>query len=211
MKPSLDLTDIEKRVFRSTFVDGLYDMYIGLFLITFANIPLINDIGLGDFWSSMILLPVLWGGWLLVRFGKRRIVIPRLGTVQFGRQRQKKNRRMILIAFGLTTLMLIVGFVVFLTVQSQFAQRIAPAVMSLIFLAAFFAGGFLLEFQRLFVYGIFVSVSVIIGEILFARGSAIHHGIPLMFNISGGLIFIVGMAHFIRFLNQYPEPEGGSC
>lgn len=209
MNASLNLTDIEKKVFRSTFVDGLYDIFIGLFLLTFANVPLINDLGLGDFWSSMILLPVMWGGWTLVRLGKKRIVIPRMGTVQFGKQRQAKIRKMVLIGTVLSSIMLIAGFIVFLTFQGQPMRWLVPSIMSLIFLAAFVAGGLLLEFYRLFAYGILVSASVIIGELLFTQGSAPHHGIPLMFNLCGGIVLLTGVYLFLRFLKRFPDPDGG--
>ncbi|MFH1941178.1 MAG: hypothetical protein ABIL68_03660, partial [bacterium] len=58
MIQALDLKALEKKTFRSTFEDGLWDIFIGLIFLQFAVAPLLNDLGLGDFWSSFVFLPV---------------------------------------------------------------------------------------------------------------------------------------------------------
>ncbi|MCJ7813777.1 hypothetical protein MUP95_10735 [bacterium] len=59
MNALLNLKELEKKAFRSYFEDGLWDIFVGIILLQFFVIPLyISDLGLGDFWSAVIFLPV---------------------------------------------------------------------------------------------------------------------------------------------------------
>jgi hypothetical protein len=86
MSEAISLKQIEKKAFKSTHGDGLWDILLGCFVLMFAVAPLLSA-RLGDFWSSAVFLP-FWGGvYLVIRFLRKNVVAPRVGTAKFGRAR----------------------------------------------------------------------------------------------------------------------------
>lgn len=45
-----------------------------------------------------------------------------------------------------------------------------------------------------------------IGEWLWTQGYATHHGFPITFGISAGIMILVGLAVFVRLLRDNPVP-----
>ncbi len=90
MLNKINLTEIEKKAFKSTFQDGLWDIMLGLVILAVGIIPLLSSWNLGDFWSSMLLIPFYIIGYTIFNLGKRRITVPRMGLLKIGPLRQKK-------------------------------------------------------------------------------------------------------------------------
>ena len=65
---------------------------------------------------------------------------------------------------------------------------------------------FFLEIPRVFAYGILLAASPLVGEALFLRGYASHHGFPVVFGVSAVAILVSGIVRFVRFL---PPPQRG--
>ena len=103
----ISLKELEKKAFRSVFQDGLWDIFIGFLFTQFAIAPLLSDQGFSDFWSSAALLPVYLIVLALVMIGKKNVVVPRLGFVQFNKTRKSKIKILIL----MTTIILLFGII----------------------------------------------------------------------------------------------------
>lgn len=80
------------------------------------------------------------------------------------------------------------------------------ARFSLIFFTVFCIAAYFLNFTRLYIYGVLVALSPLIGELLYVYFNASHHGFPITFGISAGLIILTGLVLLVRFLQDYPIP-----
>ena len=85
------------------------------------------------------------------------------------------------------------------------AMWIYPLIFTTVIFTGFSLTSYLLDFPRLFVYGTLVGVSFPIGEILYTVYRIPHHGYPVVFSISGGIMIITGIVLLGKFLKQYPK------
>ncbi len=204
MKNKIDLKEIEKKAFRFTFQDGLFDILIGIFLSMFAIAPLLTDL-LGDFWSSFVFLPVNLLCLFLFRTAKKKITMPRIGMIKFGGERKTKMVKLSLFFSFLLVIGIIAGQLFWFFSQKELVRWTAPAFLILLMLSSFSVTGYFLNIRRLFIYGIMIALLVPIGEILFWRGIVTHHGYPLVFGISCSTMIITGIILLIRFVRKYPR------
>jgi hypothetical protein len=205
MPSNLNLKEIENKAFKSTNQDGLIDILIGSILSMFAIAPLLTDLGLGDFWSSFIFLPVYLICFLLFRIAKMKITVPRIGLMQIGDRRKIKLMKLIFFFSILLLLGIVAGLFFWAYWQKELVRWIAPAVLITLMLSSFSVAGYLLSISRLFIYGIKIALLVPIGEILFWRGIVTHHGYPLVFGISCSTMITTGIVLLIRFVRKYPK------
>ena len=207
MTTSVDLQDLERKVFRSFFQDGLWDILIGCYVLIFAVAPYLSTTSLGDFWSSVVFVPFWLLVWLLVRTAKKRIVTPRVGQVKFGPSRMAKVLKLSIILTVVFTISFVMGIFAFF--NSDLSGWIYQVFLGMIILLAFGIGGYFLDFSRLFIYGILLTLAPIIGELLYRNLGASHHGYPVTFGISAGIMILTGAVLFIQFIRKYPGlPEG---
>ena len=209
MQTPISLKSAERQAFRTTLADGLWDILIACFLLQFAIAPLLSE-HLGDFWSSVVFLP-LWGLVYLATWLTRKYVVhPRIGQVTFGSVRKSKLRKFTLIMLVLNILVFILGIVVALIVgfqdRAQFGWLIS-LVLGLFVLSGFSLAGYLLETPRFYLYGVMLLVAPTIGEWLYQQHGFTHHGYPVVFGISAGVMILTGLAMFLRFLRNNPRIE----
>lgn len=204
MEPN-PLNSFERKAYRSTFADGLWDVMLGSVVLLFALAPLLSE-KLGDFWSSMIFLP-FWGLiYLIIRLLRKNVVAPRLGTVTFGRERQQKIKKITRIMLFANILILIIGIIA--AVAIGFLPPQWPIItFSGIILLLFYMAAYLLDYPRLYFYGTLLFAAPLIGEWLFANYGIAHHGFPLVFGVSAGLIIAIGLIQFFRILTIAPVTE----
>ncbi|MFC1640156.1 hypothetical protein ACFL3B_05275 [Gemmatimonadota bacterium] len=193
-----DLKKLERTTFRAAADTGLWDLLLASYLATFAIVLLLSG-RLGDFWSSAILVPVCAGVYLIIRIIHTRVVLPRVGIIEVGSRRRTHLRR-------LSSIMLVVNLVafalgIFAATRSAAGQDFpVPLVLSLTLLVGFSLAAFLLGIPRLFVYGVLVAGAPLVGEELFQRGYASHHGWPITFGVAAAIIFVSGLVRFWRIL-----------
>ncbi len=205
MVTNINLKELERKAFRSTFQDGLWDIFIGFLFTQFAIAPLLSERGLGDFWSSVVLFPI----YMIVLIGimvlKKYVVAPRLGMVQFSKKRKSKFKKLIL----MTNIILVIGIIAgvfFVDLSSLQIRWLAPVTFSLILLIGFSVAAYLLDLIRLYIYGAMNSLAVVVGEMLFQFVGASHHGFPVAFGVTSSIMIIVGVVLLLNFLRKYPKP-----
>ncbi|HEY44615.1 MAG TPA: hypothetical protein G4O11_11600 [Anaerolineae bacterium] len=204
MSQKISLKDAERRAFTSTFHDGLWDIFIGCFLLQFSIGPFLSPT-LGDFWSSVVFLPFFALAFLVIWFVKKHVITPRVGIVKFGQWRVTRMMRFnagMVLALTVFLLLGILSLVQFGSIPGW----IHTARFSLIFLITFCAAAYFLDFTRLYIYGVIIALSPLIGEVLYVYLKASHHGFPITFGITAGLIILTGLVLFIRFLQDNPLP-----
>lgn len=208
MSNKINLKELEKKVFRSTFQDGLLDIWMGFFMLQFV-IPVY--LKLGDFWSSFVLLPFYLILLLLYIAAKKYITKPRIGMVKYSSARKTKIHKITIFLLVLLLLGLITGSLFFdLWRKIPNNRWLAPSFFSVLMLSFFSVGAYFLDLPRFYVFGIFIFISIPIGEILFWNGYVSHHGYPIVFSIAAGMMIINGTILFIRFLREYPLPDKNS-
>ncbi len=202
MRQQLSLKAAERKAFRMTFQDGLWDIFLGLVVLPFAIVPQFTDLGWGDFWSSMVMLPVYLLALLGVRYLKRNITTPRVGLVKYHGERKSKIQKLTLITSGTLLLGLVFGLLLFFV--DDFSEWFFPSVFSIVAMAAFGGAAYFLDYPRLIVYGFLTGLSPLVGQVLYLNWGAMHHGFPITFGFSGVVMIAIGVYLFLRFLREYP-------
>ena len=113
MSTQLNLKEIERKVFRSTYQDGLLDICISLVVGSMAltMFPIVRD---DDSWLYVVLTFLgVAAGQLVFWAGKKFVTLPRMGQVKFGETRRKRSKALALI---LTVAVLVQVGIVLLTV-----------------------------------------------------------------------------------------------
>jgi hypothetical protein len=208
MSTQLNLKEIERKAFRSTYQDGLWDMYFGLIVICMSIFVYRPPSGYSPLNIVLALsaFAVAYAGFWA---GKKFITLPRMGQVQFGAQRRKRKLTM-LIVLGVVVLIQVVflslellawahpelgakynglipnGRIMDLIVASIGALMVGPSML----LVAYFR-----DFPRGYLIAILMALAVFL---------MIYLNQPVFPIILGVLIALPGLALFIRFLQKYP-------
>lgn len=207
MSQQISLKDAERKVFRITYNHGLWDVFLGCFFLIFVIGPYLSS-SLGDFWSSFVFLP-FWGAvFLVIQLLRKLVIAPRMGIVHFGSVRKTKLMKFSFVMLAINIVAFILGLVAALNFGKVPGQMYSITI-GLTLLIGFSFAAYILDFSRLFLYGLFVGLSPLIGEWLWTHGYASHHGFPITFGVSSGVMILVGVALFLRFLHDNPYPKEG--
>ena len=204
MSQPKSLQEAERKVFRTAYQDGLWDVFLGCFVLMFALAPLLSA-SLGDFWSSMVFLP-FWGLvalaiWLI----RKHVVAPRVGVVKFGPARKRKLRSIGLVMLVVNVVALVLGIV--FALRSPVPGQAVPIAFGLIFLLGLSIAAYVLDFRRLYLYGLLTGLSPLVGEWLYTQHGVAHHGFPLTFGLSAAIMILTGLVIFVRLLRDNPLPD----
>lgn len=197
-----DLKEMERRAFRSTFQDGLWDLWIAQFLIMLSIEPLFSDLGFSDFAAAFSAVPINLLFLVLLWMGKKWITTPRLGSVRFSDRRQSRIRLLLV----LSVLLLIIGVLEWYlpALLSIPMAGVMPLVVASFLLANFTLLALILNLPRFYAYGMVAALAVLAGDALYQRGLVGHHGWTFMFGVSGAVIGLVGLILLVRFMRLYP-------
>ena len=207
MTERIDLKEADRRVFATSFEDGLVDIFLSCFVLMFVLAPFFS-VYIGDFWSSAIFLP-FWGViYLVIRWIRNQVIKPRSGVVKYGPRRIKKMTIFTGIMLILNVIFLILGMVAFFMPQGPGWTKTIP--FSLMLLVSFSLAGYFLAVTRFYVYGLMLAGGFFLGEWLYQTYGVSHHGIPLVFGISAAIIFLTGLVKFFKFLRDNPLPTDDS-
>ncbi len=205
MSYPISLKEAERKVFRSTVNDGLWDIFLGFFFLEFVIAPYLSE-SMGDFWSVAVFLPVWAVVYLAIRLIRKKVVEPRIGVVKFGPSRISKIKRFSYVMLAFNSIALLLGIWAALSFNRTSGEAI-PYMFSILLLAGFSMAAFFLEFNRLYIYGLLIALAPVAGEWLWKNGYAAHHGWPITFGVISGIMILVGLVIFIRLLRSNPVPD----
>ena len=201
----ISLKQADRIIFRTSFDDGLVDIFISSVVLMFAVAPFLSRY-LGDFWSSAVFLPI-WGLlFIILRLIRVHVIKPRSGDVQFGPYRLRK-----LTVFS--WIMLVVNIVFFiLSFMVGYLLPLSSGLKTMLLfggmvLALFSLAGYFLDVSRFYVYGLMLAAGPFIGEWLYQNFEVLHHGYPIVFGIYAAAIFLIGLIKLIKFLRDNPIPS----
>ncbi len=200
MENDRGLKELEQKVFRSYFKDGLWDIYGALILLGFG-LTMVTG------WDYLMLAFVTLAVILLLL--RRRIIVPRLGQVKFSSERQVKTKRSKLIATVTLTFTMLIGVVFFVLFSTNSMPRWLDIWMGDYFLAVFggmlailiAAAAYVVGVWRYYVYAALTFIAYVIANILRSNDM---EGVPI--TVAGGIVLISGLIILTRFLRKYPLP-----
>lgn len=207
MSQQVSLKEAERKVFRATYNDGLWDIFLGCFFFSYGIALYLSPL-LGDFWSSVVLLPLWALIYLVLWLIRKYVVIPRIGVVKFGQVRKNKLAKFTIVMLTVNILAFILGMLAAVSFGSVSGQVIS-IIFGMILLTGFSLAAYFLDFSRLYIYGLLLGLSPLIGEWLWTHGYATHHGLPITFGITASIMILVGLVLFIRLLRDNPLPIEG--
>jgi len=210
MATQLNLKEIERKAFRSTYQDGLWDLYLGVIVMLMA----IYIHRPADGYSPMNLILLLLSfvvAFSLFWAGKKFITLPRMGQVRFGAMRKQKK----------TTLAIILGLVIAVQIgivgltalgraiptlsawvsdlfNTQNLELLAVAALGSLFVGpSMILVAHFTDFPRGYYIAILMSLAVFM---------MIYLNQPVYAILIGALIALPGIVLFVRFLRKYPLP-----
>jgi NADH:ubiquinone oxidoreductase subunit 6 (subunit J) len=203
MPEDIDLKQLERKAYLSYHQDGLLDIGLGLFILAWG-VGMATDMA----WMAGILAAT---GISIYAGAKKVITIPRVGLVQFGPERvrkEKKEKSFFVLFFTVTA---ILGIMMFALVSSiirgefggssgMLARSLESFVMAplgLIGAVALIALGYWKELRRFYVYAALLFLAVSIGPLLKIAP-------PVYTSMAGGVITLAGLVMLVRFLQTYP-------
>lgn len=190
MKQDLELENIEKKAWKSFYSqDGLFDIFIGLILLTTAIRTFTDNV-----WFTFL----IFAGILIMVLGKKYITIPRIGMVKFGRTRMIKRIKLMVALLITFIVMLSIWAISALEIYSM--SWISSFLVAVIVAVSFSILAYYLDFLRLFFYGLMFAGGEIIWGIY---GEPLG---PLAALASGSIIMVIGLVILSQFLQKYPLP-----
>jgi hypothetical protein len=206
---TLNLKEIEKKAYRSTFQDGIWDIFLGLLLLNLAFGALLANSGVSERLNMTILTALTVLIVLAFIVGKKRITVPRMGFVKFGPKRKRKIWKSRLILLG----SVLAGLVVFLAALliSYFpAGRpkilfLLPAAWVANSIIVFSLLAYYLDCTRLYAYGLLFALPVPC-QIILKKLLGINL-ITVTLAVSATVMIFVGTLLLNRFLRVHPLPD----
>jgi len=213
MSQDLDLKALERKAFRSTYQDGLWDINLGLIVIGMAIFVFRPEEGysalnlLGLMVACLVANLIFWAG-------KKFITMPRMGQVHFGEIRKQKSRTLAII---MAVFILVQGGIVLLTALSWKYPELGAKIISVLnagnmerlmvaTIGSLFVGPsfILIAYFKDFLRGYYIAILMALAVFLM-----ILFNQPIYPLILGGLILAPGLVLFVQFLRQYPLPSQG--
>jgi len=205
MSETIDLKSLEKKAWRSTFQDGLWDIYFGLIIMGLGLAPLGRFLGLPET-IGVLMLVFSWdmAAMLIMFLGKRFITKPRIGYVKFGKIRKKRNKLLAVflgINVGLTVIIFI--FTLLGMFQLSLPGYMVMLVIGLLFITTPFSFiAYFIQLKRVYLYALLGGFGLFFSELLDPILDAPFDDI-LVFVPFGGMILVFGIIILIHFLSKY--------
>jgi hypothetical protein len=208
MNTQLDLKELERKAFRATYQDGLWDLYFGLIVVCMSIFIYRPASGYSPL-NIVLALCAFGVAYSLFWAGKKFITLPRMGQVRFGAKREKRKRTMI-IALSVVVLIQSLLFVLQLIgwanpgfgasingfiKDRNFMDLVVASVGALMVGPSMILVAYFIDFPR----GYFIAVMIALAVFLM-----IYLNQPVYPIIIGALIALPGLVLFVRFLRNYP-------
>ncbi len=204
----INLIELERKAFRSTFQDGLWDIYFGLIIISMSIFLFRPATGYSPL-NILLMLASMIVAYILFWVGKRFITLPRMGQVKFGEKRARRKKTMILILGGVVLIQatfLVIQFVGWRNPEfgaklNAFLQEKNAMDLAIATIGSLFVGpsmiliAYFMDFPR----GYFIAVMMALAVFF-----VIYLNQPIYPIIIGILIAVPGVVLFLRFLQKYP-------
>ncbi len=213
MSHNISLKKAERETLKlAYFRDGWWDIFLGCCLIWMSFYPGLRS-ALGPTLNLLLLGCVLAILFVAVFAAKKYIVIPRVGLVEFGSTQKQKIKTLHVITFILVLATFVFAILLVTKVIIEPDWGAAPdwvrdfdvdILFTAILIGFFSLIAYAFGVPRLHLYGWLFGLGNLISTIL-----EVYEGFTFLFPLamSGGIILLIGVALFIRFLREYSIPK----
>jgi hypothetical protein len=211
-----DLRAVEKKAFKATFEDGVWDLYLGVMLLPLLIFPFVHYVLKADpVWALLAMMLIYALGFAGFRWLKKHVTQPRLGMIQPGPSRRKKLHTLRML--GAVAVLAVIALVLLtvlanpLTQITVFGISLETAILGIpllfwkfTFLAIIGAGlaAWLLDFSRLLLYGVLLGIAIPVDTVYFSQS-----GWMPFTTLTALLAIGIGLVYLVRFLRRYPLPQ----
>jgi len=210
MSHTLSLKEMERKVFRSHFADGLWEIYLGLLSLNmglpFLFFRLYEDAPMWQIAAPLLLVIAL--SYALFWAGKKYIVLPRVGRVNFGAKGRERRRNTSLVFAGSVLVGLLVFVIGLMSAGGYGLAGLPPDVIIAVIwvinvVVVFGLAAHFLAYERFYLIGI-----------LFALPFPTLIGVDRLLGIDLGfvawvipscVILLIGLVTFVQFLRNNPR------
>ena len=214
MSQNINLKALERKAWTSYFQDGLWDIFLGLLLVSSAVNTWLSDTGVPSSTRIPTYMAIMVLGGLVVWAGKRFITVPRIGRVKFGPARKVRMNKLRVVLF-ISVLVIWALFLAGLGIKNDWLQRpewwligrtsIAAAIVTLNFLVVFSLMAYFMEFKRLYLYGVLFALQEVVG-VGWREFAGVDIGFFIGSAVSAVIVLLIGTVVLVRFLREYPLP-----
>ncbi len=196
MDTNADLEAIEREAYRSSYSDGIIDVFVGLSLLVIGAIWVWAE----DYGGLAGILPAVMTPSLIPL--RKKIVEARGGYVKWSPPRRRWERRNLLGAIGAGVATFLLGIAAYLMAEGAAPGRdlvyeAAPGLLAFILAVMAIIIGMIMEHWRFFGYaGVLVAGGVV------AVVYDTNPGLPLL--LAGIAVTVVGAAMLVRYLRANP-------
>ncbi len=209
MAQKIDLKQLERKVWKSFFEDGIWDIYLGLLLMGMAIGALLSDHGVSEATLIIVYLSVVGAASLFLWLGKHFITVPLIGHVKFGPEGKTRKRKTVVVLAASVLVGLVAFCVAALSVKGAMSSAIPmdlflPAIWVGNMLIVFSLAAYFLRFNRLYLIGAMFAMAIPL-DIVFKE--LVHRDLTFVaFGVPALVILIMGGIVLTRFLRKYSRP-----
>jgi len=193
---SIDMREIERKVFMVYNEDGLVDIALGFVFLGWGVLLVV-----GPPFLITLLGPIALGIWY---FGKRLIAAPRVGLIEPGEKMADRNRNLAVALLFLGALAF-VGILIGVLEGSSALEEYALGLVGLVVAGGVCVLAYLLQANRLYAYATLLFLAFTGGAALAERITAVDAFLVSII-VAGALIMVSGLVVLARFLRRYPLP-----
>lgn len=202
------LQSIEKRAYISFHSDGLWEMAFGMMILAGVFRGMIPDLGAPVIVAQLVSIAVALSGALIVAWGKKRITIPRIGYVRFGKERKRKLRGL----YAVIILGVAASIVIWVlavrgpqddAMGGSAPTYLMPGVITMLLLTVFAAMAYFLDYPRFYAYAVLIAsrepvLVYLTDQTELKAVYLLTDGIPAL------VLLIIGSITLRNFMKRYP-------
>ncbi|MFX1364965.1 MAG: hypothetical protein ACFFCE_15945 [Promethearchaeota archaeon] len=208
MAENFNFKKIEKNILKTAHQHGFIDLIFGFLLLGMGFFPFFYESLPSPYKYFLWQLIVVFISLVSTFYVTKYIIQPRTGVVKPGPS-IKSIRKKLFILVSIQLLIELILLILLFTGSgsgSKVSEMIFMLITGLLFIPTFAIMGFLMKFPRLYLIGLLIWLANFINALLYDSMDWVTRSL-LSYGIIGAVIFLMGLALFIRFLKRYPLPK----
>jgi hypothetical protein len=191
MVSDVNLKEIQRKVYMSFFQDGLWDIFLGLFIVGWGLSILTEAVYLPGV-SFLGIYFAIWGI-------KKWLIYPRIGYVRFSAtSRRRITTRFVILLIAVLLLGLLVGVLWGIGTRPQWLVDYFPLIFNGMLAAIVCFAAYWARVNRFYLYAALIFL-----------GAVFHLWLGIQwefgFIVAGSIIVLIGLGILISFLRKYPK------
>jgi len=191
MEEGISLKEIQRRVYMTFFQDGLWDIFLGLFILGWG-LAILTDLAYLPGVTFIGLYFAIWGV-------KKRLTYPRIGYARFSMtSRRRITARFVILGLAVMLVGVMVAVLWGIGARPQWLADYFPLVFNGILAAVVCFIAYWARVNRFYVYAVLIFLGAVFHMWLGVRWEFGFIG-------AGGIILLIGLGVLVIFLRKYPK------